>query len=312
MNPAVSIIILVYKAEKYIERCARSLFGQTMEDLEFIFVDDCTPDTSMDVLERVLVDYPQRRSRVKVLRNDVNRGRAYSRRRGVEAAAGDYIIHCDSDDWAEPEMYARLYAKALDESLDMVVCRMRRVYPDHVVPVPCIANAGDIVESLLYMDVRHYLLDKLISRRAYEAPPVWPENDMCEDTALIIQLACHCRTWGFVEEELYNYDCSSGGISASVNSLEKVEQIRSNVDLAISCLEARGLGGRYTRAILHLKGWAKIAAFGLPRRYYVRLYPEADLPLFADRRFTVAERLGHLTKLLGLHGISKPFKKKKK
>ena len=104
MMPAVSVIVLVYKVEKYIERCARALFGQTMEDIEYVFVDDCTPDASMEMLERVLDEFPQRRSRVKVLRNDVNRGRAYSRRRGVGAASGEYIIHCDSDDWPEPDM----------------------------------------------------------------------------------------------------------------------------------------------------------------------------------------------------------------
>ena len=47
MMPAVSVIVLVYKVEKYIERCARALFGQTMEDIEYVFVDDCTPDRSV-------------------------------------------------------------------------------------------------------------------------------------------------------------------------------------------------------------------------------------------------------------------------
>ena len=115
--PAVSVIIPVYGVEKYIERCARSLFEQTMEDLEYIFVDDCTPDASMDILARVMDDYPARRCQVKVLHNEVNRGLAYTRRRGVEASTGDYIIHCDSDDYVEKDIYEKLYAKATEEGL---------------------------------------------------------------------------------------------------------------------------------------------------------------------------------------------------
>lgn len=59
--PNVSVIIPVYNVEQYIERCARSLFGQTLDDIEYIFVNDCTPDKSMEVLARVLEDYPARK-----------------------------------------------------------------------------------------------------------------------------------------------------------------------------------------------------------------------------------------------------------
>ena len=58
MRPKVSIIIPVYKVEKYIERCVRTLFGQTLDSLEFIFVDDCSPDNSIELLKKVLNDYP--------------------------------------------------------------------------------------------------------------------------------------------------------------------------------------------------------------------------------------------------------------
>ena len=311
MMPAVSVIVLVYKVEKYIERCARALFGQTMEDIEYVFVDDCTPDASMEMLERVLDEFPQRRSRVKVLRNDVNRGRAYSRRRGVGAASGEYIIHCDSDDWPEPDMYGKLYAKAVEGGLDMVVCRMRRLYPDHVGPVPCMTRSDDLLESLLCLDIQHYLLDKLVSRKLYDAME-WPEHDMCEDTAIMIQLAYRCRSWGFVDVCLYNYNYTPEGISSSGNTVKKLEQIRSNVDMALSFLEEKGLGGKYAGAAMHLKCRTKIRAFDFPRRYYLGLYPEANLPLFFDRRIPLKERLGHMTKMLGIHGISKPFVRKRK
>ena len=312
MRPSVSVIILVYKVERYIERCARNLFGQTLQDMEFIFVDDCSPDRSMEILESVLQEFPQRRAQVKVLCNETNRGQAYSRHRGVEAATGDYIIHCDSDDWPQPDMYAKLYYKAKEENLDMVICSMRRAYRDHFEPVPGLSATDDLLGALIYQDIYHYLLNKLIAHYVYESPLTWPENNMCEDTALILQLAYYCHKWGFVNEDLYNYNYSPDSISSAADSIGKVKQIRANVSLALSFLGDKGLSEKYKDAILHLKCWTKFTALQLPRNYYVNLFPEANLPLFWDKRFTVMERLGHLTKLLGIHGISKPFVRKKK
>ena len=62
----VSVIIPVYNVEKYIEHCARSLMEQTLMDIEYIFVDDCTPDHSMEILQRVLTDYPERLENIRL------------------------------------------------------------------------------------------------------------------------------------------------------------------------------------------------------------------------------------------------------
>lgn len=65
MKYKISVIVAVYKAEKYFERCLRSLFEQTMTEIEYIFVDDCSPDNSMGVLERVAHEYPSRQPHIK-------------------------------------------------------------------------------------------------------------------------------------------------------------------------------------------------------------------------------------------------------
>lgn len=311
--PAVSVIIPVYKVEKYIERCARNLFGQTLEDMEFIFVNDCTPDSSMDILEKVLEDYPQRKAQVKVLSNDVNKGLPFTRRRGVEVASGDYIIHCDSDDWPDPEMYLKMYSKAVSENLDIVICGARRVFPDGSARVMSgITHTEDLLGSLLYLDLYMYTWNKLITRKAYDNDIRYPVYNMLEDAPLTVQLAYYCRSWGFIDESLYNYNYSPDSISVAWDSLEKVEQNRANMELVLSFLEEKGLCEKYSGAIMHLKCWTKFTALQLPRKYYLNLYPEANLPMFFDRRFTIVERMGHLTKILGIHGISKPFIRKKR
>ena len=105
MNPKISVIILVYQTESYIKRCAKSLFEQTLNEIEYIFVNDCTKDKSIERLKEVVKDYPQREPYVKILNLEQNRGQAFARQYGIKHATGDYIIHCDSDDWITPDMY---------------------------------------------------------------------------------------------------------------------------------------------------------------------------------------------------------------
>src|SRR5574344_2940798 len=124
--PKVSIIIPIYNVEKYIERCARSLFEQTEEDLEFIFVNDVTPDNSIQILNNVIKDYPSRKHQIKILENEKNLGVAETRLKGIMEASGEYIIHCDSDDWVDRDIYRMLYEKAKAEDLDIVWCDFYR------------------------------------------------------------------------------------------------------------------------------------------------------------------------------------------
>ena len=118
----VSVIIPVYNSASFIERCCRSLFEQTLEDMEYIFVDDGSNDNSLDIVQHLLTFYPKRKNQLKILSHSPNRGVSYARQRGLEAATGDYVIHCDSDDWVETKMYETLYNCAQREHADVVCC----------------------------------------------------------------------------------------------------------------------------------------------------------------------------------------------
>ena len=84
----ISIIIPIYKTEKYIERCAISLFEQTLKSIEYIFVNDCTPDNSIQILKNVLKRYPNRISDTKIINHEFNRGLAAARNTGRSIAQG--------------------------------------------------------------------------------------------------------------------------------------------------------------------------------------------------------------------------------
>ena len=78
-NPKVSIIVPIYRVEEYIERCAESLFAQTFDDIEYIFVDDCSPDKSVEILQRTLEKYPHRKRLTRIERLSSNTRRPHDK-----------------------------------------------------------------------------------------------------------------------------------------------------------------------------------------------------------------------------------------
>lgn len=130
MSPKVTVIITVYNCEKYIEACACSLFKQTLDNIEYIFVNDDTPDNSIKILKDVVNDYPHRKSGIKIINLKKNGGVSNARRIGIENATGDYIIHTDSDDWVDNDMFEQLYHKAKETDADIVGCNFRHEFSD--------------------------------------------------------------------------------------------------------------------------------------------------------------------------------------
>lgn len=116
----ISILVPVYKAEKYIGRCARSLFEQTYSNLEFVFVNDCTPDGSIDVLKHILAEYPERQPQTKIINHNKNRGVAAARNTLIDNATGDYLLWVDADDFIARDATEVLADKVEETGADMV------------------------------------------------------------------------------------------------------------------------------------------------------------------------------------------------
>lgn len=119
MEPQISIIIPVFNTAPFISRCCRSLFGQSMKELQFIFVDDGSVDGSIDLVHSILSEYPDRADQTLFLSQE-HQGVSAARQLGLSYATGEYIIHCDSDDWVEPQAYEELYRVAKGADADIV------------------------------------------------------------------------------------------------------------------------------------------------------------------------------------------------
>lgn len=107
----ISVIMTIYNVEKYIENSIKSVLNQTYSNIELILVDDCSTDNSINIVDTFSDP------RIKLLHNDVNKGAGYSRKIGIEAAQGDYIITIDSDDWIEPNFLQNLYDQSVDSDM---------------------------------------------------------------------------------------------------------------------------------------------------------------------------------------------------
>ena len=132
----ISVVIPVYNVSEYVERCVKSVMGQTFQDFECILVDDASTDDSILKCERLIADY-HGSIRFRILHHERNRGLSVARNTGTEAATGDYILYIDSDDAVTDDCIEKLMAPILqDDSIEMVMGNYERFAVITQLPVP--------------------------------------------------------------------------------------------------------------------------------------------------------------------------------
>jgi glycosyltransferase involved in cell wall biosynthesis len=114
--PKVSVIIPVYNTEKYLTKCLDSVCNQTLVDIEIICINDCSTDNSLKILQ----DYAQKDTRIKIIDFKENKGVSIARNTGIDFSNGEYIGFVDSDDYIDLDFYEKLYNKAIETSADVV------------------------------------------------------------------------------------------------------------------------------------------------------------------------------------------------
>ena len=244
--PKVSVIIAVYGAEKYIEKCARSLFEQTLNDIEYIFVDDCTPDKSMDILISVLSDYPNRNNQINIIHNLTNLGLGSTHTIGMKAATGDYLIYCDPDDWVEHNMYELLYNKAIEDNADIVVCDFfhnfnNQTIIEHYEPITHPITCINMSTKTKYWWT---LWNRLMSRKFIDIYHLFSMQGLnyLEDLHLSIRCYSLANHISYIPVPLYHYrrnnECS---ILNSTTSRKKYTQRRICFDNLFSFIHQHNL-----------------------------------------------------------------------
>lgn len=264
--PKVSIVIPVYKVEKYIAKCAKSLFEQTLDDIEYIFVNDCTSDKSIGVLLEVLQQYPNRKPQVKIIHHKKNLGAAIARKNGILAATGKYIIHCDSDDWVVPQMYQLLYEKAKEEHLDIVISSYIEKRTDSTIIHE--QNLGDHpCSKIISNPILCSLWNKLVRRDIIDWNNVlYPNHHMMEDAVLCAQIFFFAKKVGYVNQPLYYYrinDDSICHVSTENGDLKRWHEAYENVKIIERFLKQQQHDKQYKNELIQSK--ANVRGFLMPQ-----------------------------------------------
>lgn len=304
----VSVIIPVYGVEKYIERCVRSLFEQTLDDIEYLFIDDCTPDRSIDILKQVLEEYPHRKCQVVIHRMEQNSGQAKVREWGMRNATGEYVIHCDSDDWAAMDMYCLMYDEAKRIDADIVMCGYK-VTDGQTVLSEYYHQQIDktkLISSLLTLHEAWSVWNKMCKRTLYDNDIVYPSLAMGEDMVLTTQLVLKAQRIGIIDKALYNYFYNPNSITKIRSESSRYKYWKDSVENAktvISIFQTKGLEDKYANELGYLKFLQKNLAGDLARKKkyskeWLEMFRDINRKAFFNPYISNSRKLNFLVKLL--------------
>lgn len=223
MNELISVIIPIYKVEKYLDECIKSVVEQTYKNIEIILIDDGSPDNCPKMCE----EWVKKDSRIKVI-HKINGGLSDARNAGLEIATGDYIAFVDSDDWILPEMYEKMLFTIKKENADICACNIRSCYLDHEEEWGCkeytVGNSEQILD-MLYSDTKYPVsaLNKLYKRECWKELR-FPVGKICEDAFTTYHLVHNAEQIVQIPEAFYCYRIRSQSIMTSEFSTKKMDE----------------------------------------------------------------------------------------
>ena len=253
MKPKISVIIPVYKAEKYISKCLHSLFNQSLTETEFIFVDDSSPDNSVAIIKETLNLYPHLIPHVHILQHDRNCGVSKSRQDGLQLAAGEYVIHCDPDDWIDTNFLEELYTRAIHDNADVVFCDFsydNANYSKRISQKPKNFNSNSIL-CHLFINLHGSTWNKLIRTSKIKELDLEfdPRFNFCEDLLFNVKLFLNPLRISYTDKTQYHYNYSINPNSVvrkySKESYEKDKELGLEIQKLIKNTPASTIGSNY-------------------------------------------------------------------
>lgn len=223
----VSVILPVYGVADYIVKCTESLLAQTLQEMEFLFVDDRGPDNSIELLKQTIKRHP-REKQFRILKPDHNLGAGMARNYAIPEAKGEYIAFVDSDDWIEPDMFERLYNRAKEQgNTDLCMCQASKDYLDST-PSEILSNP-DVAEGEFSHDKRAFFLTHYVSyfwtfiykRELIEEYVIrYPEDRSADDSFFLACALMTAKSIARVDAPFYHYLIRPGSVCTTKDSVK--------------------------------------------------------------------------------------------
>lgn len=302
----ISVIVPIYKSENYIERCARSLFEQTLDGIEYIFVNDSTPDDSMRILNQIIEDYPERRSNVIIINQKYNQGVAAARKIGMEIATGEYQIHCDSDDWIDANLYEKMYVVAKDNNADIAHCGFicQGIKEYNVITFDNCTNPHDVITKKLRGGLCCRLIKSELIHK-YNIYPI-PGVNYGEDRMVLLKAYYYASKVVTVNGVYYHYFMDNvNSLTKKGNELRYIEEQRKCIDHISNFFKSVKFDYKFD---FHDKANIRVLYLNLnPPRYrdFKNCYPECTKYVIKDKKLPILYRVCYF---LANYGFFLPFK----
>lgn len=305
----ISVLVPIYGVETYIERCARSLFEQSISaDIEYIFINDCTKDGSIEVLQKVISEFPE--LSIRIIEHEKNQGLAQARKTAFCNAHGKYWYCCDSDDWVELDMLENLYKTAENEDADIVSCGFlmeTRTQSQEV----CYDYEEDSMENILspkyFGWIYGAIWNKLIRAELYLLNHIEPWNgiNMWEDSCLTLRLRILSRKTIICPRCYYHYNVANNGSITYSFKLNKVLEMIEAAKKIEHFLIQQGLESKGSDLIDYLKITSKESLLSHPNYQNLRLF-KASFPE-VNSRLVKYEPWGNVLKIRGAFTAYSPL-----
>lgn len=227
----VSVILPIYGVEQYIEKCIQSLLSQTLQDMEFIFVDDHSPDNSIALAKKMIEGHPRKHQFV-FLRTVENGGAGPARNYGLQHATGEYVGFVDGDDWVTADGFSLLYEKAKAFDADMcygtAVKNFTDGHSDVVVRNPMLPD-GEVSHDAHATFLANYVsfFTTFIYRRSMleQNGLVFYGGGWSEDSYFLATALLTARRFASIPEVFYHYVIRSGSASTSVDGTKYLKRM---------------------------------------------------------------------------------------
>ena len=293
----VTVIIPIYNVRNYIARCATSLMKQTLDDVEFIFVDDASPDDSINVLHSVLEQYPKRLSDVTILTHTENQGLPAARNTGLLRARGRYIFHCDSDDYVESSMLQDMYEFAEDNNADIVWADwyLSMGNRERYMSMPDFEAPQEAVKAMLSGGMKYNVWNKLVRTSLYtENRIMFPSGYGMGEDLTMIKLFVFADKVVHLSKAYYHYNKTNTAAFSQTYSDRHLIELRHNID-DISNFVLEKFGVEYEQEIAFLKLEAKFPFLLFPDIKKIKIwkswYPESNRFIKQNRYITKRNRM---------------------
>lgn len=233
METAISVIVPIYRVEKYLPACIDSILNQTFTDFELILVDDGSPDRCPEICDETA----KRDARVRVI-HQANAGLSAARNAGIEAAHGAWLSFVDSDDYIAPHFCEKLYQTAQRTNADCVMCSVQNVDESGKLIDSALMRVADevktgreVLRKIGRDDVTPYLTawNKLYRRKLFNTLR-YPAGRQNEDVFVFAELFCQVQRAACVAEPLYFYRKRIDSIMNSAVTLRNLDEMWAYVN----------------------------------------------------------------------------------